>query len=59
MVILWGRVGRGVAFRLLYVANGAAAVMAKVAEDNIKENNVERNLTISHSGYSVCIQDEE
>lgn len=34
-------------------------MMAKVAADNIKESNVERNLTISHRDYSVCIQDEE
>lgn len=54
-----GGIGWGVAFGLLYVANGAAAVMAKVAADNIKESNVERNLTISHSDYSICIQDEE
>lgn len=57
MVILWGGVGRGVAFGLLYVATAAAAVMAKVAADNIKESNVERNLTISHTDYSICIQD--
>ena len=34
-------------------------MMVKVAADNIKESNVERNLTISHCDYSVCIQDEE
>ena len=59
MVILWGGAGRGVAFGLLYVATAAAAVMAKVAADNIKESNVERNLTISHTDYSICIQDED
>ena len=35
-------------------------MVAKVAAENIKESNMERNLNISHNDYSyACIQDEE
>lgn len=53
MVILWGEIGQGVAFGLFGVVNGAVAVVAKVAAENIKESNMERNLNISHNDYSM------
>lgn len=48
MVILmgWG-FGQGAAFGLLDLTNVAAAVMTKVAAENIKESNVVRNLNMS------------